>query len=112
MTATGGWEVQQNCALRLAFRLPILTGTGGRAVATAVFNTPFLASFESYLAQARELQARGEGRLARDHVLAALGVAMAAARQEAETAVGFGATVAEALDAGIAKLIGIRDATR
>ena len=81
-------------------------------MAAAVFNTPFLASVQSYLAQARQLQARGDDRLARDHVVAALGVAMAAARQEAETAIGFGASVAEALDAGIAKLISIRDANR
>jgi hypothetical protein len=75
----------------------------------AMPSTPQLASFRAFLMQARRLQGQGGDRLARDHIAAALGVAMSVARQEAENAVGHGRSVSEALDVAIAQLERIRD---
>jgi hypothetical protein len=75
---------------------------------TAVPNGSLLASFDAFLRQARRLEGQGADRLARDHVLAALGVAMAVAREAAEAALERGAGVGEALDAGITQLRAVR----
>jgi hypothetical protein len=77
--------------------------------AVAMASTPQLASFRAFLMQARRLQGQGGDRLARDHIAAALGVAMSVARQEAESAIARGRSVAEALDAAIEQLQRIRD---
>jgi hypothetical protein len=78
------------------------------AMTTAVPNGSLLASFDAFLRQARRLEGQGADRLAHDHVLAALGVAMAVAREAAQTALEHGAGVGEALEAGIAQLQAVR----
>jgi hypothetical protein len=70
---------------------------------------PCFSAFEAFLRQARYLQGQGATRLARDHIVAALGAAMSSAREAAEAAYAKGASVSDALQAGIAKLEEIRD---
>ena len=74
-------------------------------------SSPLLASFFSFLRQARHLYGMGDSRLASDHAVAALGVAFSVARQQAEAVLNRGGTVAQALDAGLATLRDIRVTT-
>ncbi len=66
------------------------------------------AGFDAYLRQARRLQGQGAEKLAHDHIMAALGAAMMAARQAAEATIRDGANIADALETAAAKLQELR----
>ena len=69
----------------------------------------FLGSLDSFLKQARRLQGQGGERLAHDHMVAALGVAMSVARQSGEAALTRGASITDAITAAVTALEEIQD---